>query len=641
MAPEQTDGREVTARSDIYSLGLVLHEVVTGKRPGSSGTTKDIDPAMEKAIQRCLDPDPARRPATALDVARALPGGDPLAEALAAGETPSPELVAASEDTGALSVRAAVGCFAFVIVALVAIVLLKNEVSLLRVIPTPHSPEVLAQKARDLAVRFGYVEAPQDEAFFFSNDGLYEEYAVQHWTPQQYRTRLASGWPRSIGFVYRRSSRYLDPNDATGIVQTDDPAPTVSGMIRVELDTRGRLYYFDAVPPQVEEPGSGAFDWSELFSAAGLDQSQFLPTPPQWIPLVSFDARAAWTGTLEGEPPIAIRLEAASWKGRPVYFQMVRPWTRPAREQSAPVSTAQRISQWFIIGLFSLLLLVAVFLARRHYRSQRGDVRGSVRLASLAGVGALIDWFVTAHHIPTNAEFFNLADSISVGAYRALLIGVLYMALEPYVRRRWPQSLIAWTRLLGGGMRDPLVGGHVLVGTALGLGAHVVVLTIRQWRDGLVVTPNPLSLQGWGFGLGALLNILGSAVIISLFFFFLFFLVRVALRRDWLAGAAVVALLTLAITAPNQAVWGMTGTILTGLGLGTAVWVLLRFGVLSLTTGLFVLVLMINFPMTSDLSAWYSRASLVVLATLLALSVWSFRAALGGRRVWKDDFLDA
>ena len=49
-----------------------------------------------------------------LAVSRSLPGGDPLAEALAAGDTPSPEMVAASEDTGSLSVRAAVVCVAAV-----------------------------------------------------------------------------------------------------------------------------------------------------------------------------------------------------------------------------------------------------------------------------------------------------------------------------------------------------------------------------------------------------------------------------------------------------------------------------------------------------------------------------------------------
>jgi hypothetical protein len=44
---------------------------------------------------RCLPADPAARPGSALSVSAALPGGDPLAAALAAGETPSPEMVAA------------------------------------------------------------------------------------------------------------------------------------------------------------------------------------------------------------------------------------------------------------------------------------------------------------------------------------------------------------------------------------------------------------------------------------------------------------------------------------------------------------------------------------------------------------------
>src|SRR6185295_8268795 len=109
MAPEQLAGREVTPRSDIYALGLVLYELFTGKRVFEAKTlnellalhesssvrtpssvVRDLDPTIERAILRCLETDPARRPASALAVSAALPGGDQLAAALAAGETPSP-----------------------------------------------------------------------------------------------------------------------------------------------------------------------------------------------------------------------------------------------------------------------------------------------------------------------------------------------------------------------------------------------------------------------------------------------------------------------------------------------------------------------------------------------------------------------
>ncbi|HEY9405245.1 MAG TPA: serine/threonine-protein kinase, partial [Pyrinomonadaceae bacterium] len=111
MSPEQLSGRELTVASDIYSLGLVLYEVFTGKRvfeasnlndmlrlrrsdtaPTSpSKLIHDLDPLVERVILRCLEAEPGARPASALEVAAALPGGDPLAAALAAGETPSPE----------------------------------------------------------------------------------------------------------------------------------------------------------------------------------------------------------------------------------------------------------------------------------------------------------------------------------------------------------------------------------------------------------------------------------------------------------------------------------------------------------------------------------------------------------------------
>src|SRR5262245_48644702 len=103
MSPEQKAGREVTTRSDIYALGLILHEMFTGKprRDAQSTPTdlvKDLDPTIERVILRCLDEDPKRRPQTAMNVAMALPGADPIAAAIAAGETPSPEMVAASTE---------------------------------------------------------------------------------------------------------------------------------------------------------------------------------------------------------------------------------------------------------------------------------------------------------------------------------------------------------------------------------------------------------------------------------------------------------------------------------------------------------------------------------------------------------------
>lgn len=71
-------------------------------------------------------------------------------------------------------------------------------------------------------------------------------------------------------------------------------------------------------------------------------------------------------------------------------------------------------------------------------------------------------------------EFSHVATAIAIGLFAASVVWVLYMALEPYLRRRLAQSLISWTRLLSGDLRDPLAAGHILAGTALGVGGGLL-----------------------------------------------------------------------------------------------------------------------------------------------------------------------
>src|SRR5262245_15705345 len=121
MSPELLAGNAASVQSDIYALGIVLYELCTGKKPFQARTiaelrhqkehvppvvpseiVRDVDPIVERVILRCIERDPRLRPTSVLQVAAALPGGDPLAAALAAGETPSPEMVAASVETEGL-----------------------------------------------------------------------------------------------------------------------------------------------------------------------------------------------------------------------------------------------------------------------------------------------------------------------------------------------------------------------------------------------------------------------------------------------------------------------------------------------------------------------------------------------------------
>jgi serine/threonine-protein kinase len=262
----------------------------------------------------------------------------------------------------------------------------------------------------------------------------------------------------------------------------------------------------------------------------------------------------------------------------------------------------------------------------------------------------VVGWLFGAHHVPDTGEIPLFLLSWGKFLIVSSFFWIFYVALEPYVRRRWPATLVSWSRLLAGGFRDPVVGRDVLAGCLWG--ALTVVLVRLQWHlpSWLGDPPAyPLSVQVWQLlGMRASISDLPRCIVNSIgaafVGLFLLMLLRTLLRRNWAAGAAWVllsALLAAAAARAAGAAWGWPGLVISLIVDSVTVLLLTRLGLLSVVVApFFHFYFLDGFPLTTQGSAWYAGISLIGILLMSAMALYGFYTSLGGRPVFGGAVLE-
>jgi serine/threonine-protein kinase len=653
MSPEQLAGREVTVRSDVYALGLVLYELFTGRRPFTgrtlaelrrqhetetperpSGLVEDIDPAVETAILKCLEKDPRRRPPSALLVSALLPGGDPLAAALAAGETPSPEMVAAAVSGRSLRPLTAAVCLAVSIAAALAAPAWVGSRSLLGRVPAAKAPAVLEDRARTLLRDLGAAGAAEDAKGFLV-DAEYVLHTIAHDPSPTRWAGLATGEPPVLQFWFRQSPQPLVSMHRSTRVTVRNPPIVVSGMAGVRLDTRGLLTGFYRVPPQEESespPATGRTPaWARVFEEAGLDLQRFKPVASAWTPPFYCDGRSAWEGVYPQRPEIKIRVETAEYRGEPIWFEVVAPWTRAERMRPFQFSTQQLVGQAIATAILLALIAAGGVLARRHLLLGRGDRRGSFRLAAFAATVGILIWALQCDHVRDRSEELGLAmRGVGQALLFTFILWMFYMALEPYVRKLRPEMLISWARLLAGHVRDPLVGRDALVGTAWGtlvvlfLGAEDRLPALLGHPDQRPVFGDLDAVLGLRRTLAVVLRDQLGSMLLGMAILLVFVLLFLLLRRTWPTVIVLIPLLVAIVALESDDSWWLAVPAAFVI-FGSLTAVLLRFGLLAVIAGLYVLNLLNELPLVQDPTHWASTPTIVAMLLISGLALFGFR----------------
>jgi hypothetical protein len=412
-------------------------------------------------------------------------------------------------------------------------------------------------------------------------------------------------------------------------------------MALVRLGPRGKLLELRVVPDpglrKSDRPVADAI--SAIAEAAGLDPVSIEPAEWSGISPMPGDTTSAWR----------IRSESIESNGRVIIatFAAGRPtWARITSTPGTEDYTQRARDRDRVILVFFVFFILGAVVAMFNARTGRWDRHGATRLAAFVFILCFSSSIIGSHHsLAAGDEVRGFFSSVAYGATRALMTWLLYVAIEPFIRRLRPSSLVSWSRLLAGRIFDPAVGRDVLIGIAVlaiqGIALALAILAFGLRESGVPTFAfasgeNPLAISQY---IAAVVRLPAVMLGTCLGFMLIYVVSRPLLGRFKFVSVGVLWTTVFlfmfgAYTATGQR--PLVLAIFASISASASTYLAVRHGLLSYATYIFMSQAWMYTVVTLDPTDWYFPPTAILLLLTAALTIFGIATSTDRKLVGPD-----
>jgi serine/threonine-protein kinase len=238
-------------------------------------------------------------------------------------------------------------------------------------------------------------------------------------------------------------------------------------------------------------------------------------------------------------------------------------------------------------------------------------------------------------------ELFISLTRLSQVLLVACVTWLIYVGLEPFLRRRWPNLIISWNRLLAGNYRDPLIGREILIGGvcglsiwALGFSPQLILKWLGKPYDINIFIPPT-------YGMRSMIDLfaadLAASLVMPMSLLLLSLLLSIVLRKRWLAAVVVWLLLTAGIGLTTTT---LVAFICSAIAFALLVMVTMRYGLLTAYFCVLFVNVIADHPTTTNVSAWYFGSTIFAVTICVGLILYGFYTSLAGQSLFRGKLLN-